>query len=59
MVGPDRQARSVLVVLTRSETDNPVRRVEVEIRPPTDDDPLVIAYEPPDAAGCGEMVAAI
>jgi len=47
------------LLLMRSETDNPVRRVEVEIRPPTDDDPLVIAYEPPDAAACGEMVAAI
>jgi hypothetical protein len=30
-------------------------RVEVEIRPPTDDDPLVIEYELPDAAAGGEI----
>ena len=55
MVGPDRQVRFVLVVLTQSETDSPVRRVEVEIVPPTDDDPLVIEYELPDAAAGGEI----
>jgi len=55
MVGPDRQVRFVLVVLTQSETDRSARRVEVEIRPPTDDDPLVIAYELPDAAAAGEI----
>ena len=54
-VGPDRQVRFVLVVLTQSETDSPVRRVEVEIVPPTDDDPLVIGYELPDAAAGGEI----
>jgi hypothetical protein len=54
-VEADRQARFVLVVLTQSETDSPVRRVEVEIRPPTDDDPLVLEYELPDAAAGGEI----
>ena len=54
-VGPDRQARFVLVVLTQSETDSPLPRVEVEIRPPTDDDPLVIEYELPEAAAGGEI----
>jgi hypothetical protein len=54
-VEADRQARLVLVVLTQSETDGPVRRVEVEIRPPTDDDPLVLEYELPDAAAGGEI----
>jgi hypothetical protein len=51
----DRQARFVLVVLTQSETDTPMRRVEVEIRPPTDDDSLVIEYELPEAAAGAEI----
>ena len=56
VVGSDRQVRFVLVVLTQSETDSPVqRRVEVEIRPPTDADPLVIEYELPEAAAAGEI----
>jgi hypothetical protein len=55
VVGPDRQVRFVLVVLTQSETDSPVRRIEVEIRPPTDDDPLVVVYELPDAVAAGEI----
>jgi hypothetical protein len=43
----------VLVVLTQAETASPVRRVDVAIRPPTDDEPLVIEYELPEAAaGC-------
>jgi hypothetical protein len=54
-LGPDRQAKFVLVVLTQAETDSPVRRVEVEIVPPTDDDPLVIEYELPEAAAGGEI----
>jgi hypothetical protein len=55
VVGPDREARFVLVVLTQLETDSPVRRVEVEIRPPTDDESLVLGYELPDAAVVGEI----
>jgi hypothetical protein len=54
-VGPDRVAQFVLVVLTQAETDSPVRRLELEIRPPTDDEPLNIEYELPEAAGCGEI----
>ena len=54
-LGPDRQAKFVLVVLTQTETDSSVRRVEVEIVPPTDDDPLVIEYELPEAAASGEI----
>ncbi len=38
-VGPDREANFVLVVLTQAETDSPIRRVEVEIRSPSDADP--------------------
>ncbi len=56
VVGPDRQANFVLVVLTQAETDSPMPRVEVEIRPPTsDDDALVVEYELPDAAADGEI----
>ena len=55
MVGPDRKARFVLVVLTQAETDSPVRIVDVEIRPPTDDEPLNIECELPDAAAGGEI----
>jgi hypothetical protein len=54
-VEEDRQARFVLVVLTQSETDGPANIVEVEIRPPTEDDPLVLEYELPDAAAGGEI----
>ena len=54
-VEADRQARFVLVVLTQSETDSPAQHVEVEIRPPTEDDPLVLEYELPDAAAGGEI----
>jgi hypothetical protein len=53
MVGPDRSAQFVLVVLTQTETGNPDRRVDVEIRPPTDDEPLYMEFElqaPPPAA---------
>jgi hypothetical protein len=55
IVGPDRLAQFVLVVLTQSETDSPVRVVEVEIRPPTDDEALTIEFELPEAAAGGEM----
>jgi hypothetical protein len=55
MVGPDRVAQFVLVVLTQAETDSPVRVVEVEIRPPTEDEPLSIEFELPDAAASGEI----
>ncbi len=55
MVGDDRLAKFVLVVLTQVETDAPVRLVEVEIRPPTDDEPLTIEYELPEAAAGGEI----
>jgi hypothetical protein len=55
MVGSDRLAEFVLVVLTQAETDSPVLVVEVEIRPPTDDEPLNIAFELPEAAASGEI----
>jgi hypothetical protein len=55
MVGPDRVAQFVLVVLTQAETDCPERRVDVEIRPPTDDEPLTIEFELPAAAAGGEI----
>jgi len=54
-VGPDREATFVLVVLTQAETDSPMRRVEVEIRPPTGDDARVVEYAMPEAAACSEI----
>ena len=55
MVAPDRQVKFVLVLLTQAETDSPERLVEVEIMPPTDDEPLKIEYELPEAAAGGEI----
>jgi hypothetical protein len=53
VVGPDRSAEFVLVVLTQAETDSPVRRVE--IRPPTGGEPLTMEHELPEAAAGGEI----
>jgi hypothetical protein len=55
VVGPDRTADFVLVVLTQTETGSEDRRIEVEIRPPTDDEPLRLEYELPEAAAAGEI----
>jgi hypothetical protein len=55
MVGPDRSAAFTLVVLTQAETGNPDRRVEVEIWPPSGEDPLRVEHELPDAAASGEI----
>jgi hypothetical protein len=54
-VGADRLAKFVLVVLTQAETDSPERVVRVEIRPPTDDEPLTVEHELPEAAAGGEI----
>ena len=55
LVGPDRMAHFVLVVLTQAESDGPVRRFYVELMPPTDDAPAIIEYELPRAAAGGEI----
>jgi hypothetical protein len=55
VVGPDRIAEFLLVVLTQTDADDPDRRVDVEIRPPTDDEPLQISYEVPDVALTAEI----
>jgi hypothetical protein len=49
-LGPDRFARFVLVVLTQAETGSSDRRVEVEIRPPTGDEPLRMEFEVPEVS---------
>ncbi|QUR69308.1 hypothetical protein [Mycobacterium spongiae] len=50
-VGPDRLARFVLVVLTQSEPGSTDRKVEVEMRPPTeDDDPIRLEFEVPEVS---------
>ena len=47
------------MVLTQSETGNPERRIGVEIRSPTDDEPLTIEFELPEAAITAELGFAI
>jgi hypothetical protein len=54
VVGPDRAARFLLVVLTQAEADD-ADRVDVEIWPPTGDEPLRVAYEIPAESTVGEI----
>jgi hypothetical protein len=55
VVGPDRSASFLLVVLTQSEAGDPDHRVDVEIWPPEGDEPLRVAYEMPGQAMVGEI----
>jgi len=43
------------VVLTQAETDSPDRLVNVEIRPPSGDEPQYLEFELPEAAAGGEI----
>lgn len=54
-VGPDRHARFVLVVLTRAETENSGRRVEVELKSPAGGEPLKMECELPEATVSGKV----
>ncbi|OBK20617.1 hypothetical protein A5634_12105 [Mycobacterium asiaticum] len=58
-VEADRFAQFLLVVLTQAENDTPERRIEVEIRPPSGDEPLNIEFELPQAATTAELGFAI
>jgi hypothetical protein len=50
-VGPDRWAQFMLVVLTRANGENSdARRVTVQIRPPTLEEPLEQQFEIPEAS---------
>ena len=49
-VGPERLARFVLVLMTEADSDDPDRRVSVEFRPPTFDEPVRQQFEIPEAA---------
>ena len=49
-VGADRSASFVLVVLTRADSDNSDRRVEVELIPPTGEAPVLRRFEVPEAS---------
>jgi hypothetical protein len=49
-VGPERVARFVLVLMTEADSDDPDRRVAVEFRPPTFDEPVRQEFEIPEAA---------
>ncbi|MEE6175733.1 hypothetical protein [Mycobacterium sp. 050134] len=55
VVGPDRVARFVLVVLTQAETGDSDRGIEIEIRPPTDDEPSRLTFEVAEAAVAAEI----
>ncbi|WP_082978391.1 hypothetical protein [Mycobacterium sp. 1081908.1] len=55
IVGPDRFARFLLVVLTQSDAEEEGDRVDVEIWPPTGDEPLRVAFQMPAAATVGEI----
>jgi hypothetical protein len=55
MVGPDRLARFLLVVLTQSEADDADGRVNAEIWPPTGDEPRRLAFQMPAEATVGEI----
>jgi hypothetical protein len=51
MVGPDHLARFVLVLLTRADAEDSDRQVDVEIKPPTfDEPPQHRRFEVPEAA---------
>jgi hypothetical protein len=54
VVGPDRKAEFVLVVITQ-ETEDPDRQITVEFRPPTGDEPFYEELELPDEAVEGEV----
>lgn len=50
-LGPDRLARFVLVVLTQSEPGNTDRKLEIEMRPPSDEaEPIKLDFELPESA---------
>ena len=49
-VGPDRSALFVLVVLTRADEGDSDRRVEVELMPPTGEEPVHRRFEVPEAS---------
>ena len=55
VVDVDRLAELLLVVLTQAETDSPDRLVNVEIRPPSGDEPQYLEFELPEAAAGGEI----
>ncbi|OBJ61771.1 hypothetical protein [Mycobacterium sp. 1423905.2] len=49
-LGPDRLVRFVLVVLTQAEPGNTDRSVHLEMRPPSEDEPIHLDFEVPEAA---------
>lgn len=49
-LGPDRSARFTLVVLTQAEPGDDTRTLTIEMRPPTEDDPIKLEFEVPEAS---------
>jgi hypothetical protein len=54
-LGPERTVRLVLVALTQAESDNSDRTIEVDIRPPNDEDSLHITLEVPEATANNDI----
>jgi hypothetical protein len=54
-LGPERTVQLVLVALTQAETDNAERTIDVDIRPPNDEETLHIALEVPEATANAEI----
>lgn len=52
---PDRWATFLLVLPTQSEAGDTDHRVDVEIWPPTGEEPMRVAYEMPRQATVGEI----
>lgn len=48
-LGPERVVRLTLVALTQAEADNSDRTIDVDIRPPNDEETLHVALEVPEA----------
>lgn len=55
LVGPDRISRLFLVVLTQAETDNSDRTVEIQMRPPTGEEPQIHRFDVPEATANAEI----
>lgn len=54
-LGPERTVRLVLVALTQAETDNTDRTIDVDIRPPNDEDSLHISLEVPETTANNDI----
>ncbi len=54
-LGPERIVQLVLVALTQAETDNTDRQIDVDIRPPNDEETLHLSLEVPEPTANNEI----